>query len=68
MEDLCLKLAQQIGLSGQQVKDLSLLALVHDLGKIGIPKKILFKDGPLTAEEWEFMRRHPCLLYTSRCV
>jgi diguanylate cyclase (GGDEF)-like protein/PAS domain S-box-containing protein len=59
MEDLCLKLAQQIGLSGQQVKDLSLLALVHDLGKIGIPKKILFKDGPLTAEEWEFMRRHP---------
>ena len=33
--------------------------LLHDIGKLGIPDAILTKEGPLTDEEWTFMRRHP---------
>ena len=38
-------------------------ALMHDVGKIGVPDAILLKPAKLTDEEWEFMRRHPALGY-----
>jgi len=47
------------GLTATQQADLTLLAQVHDLGKVGIPDHILFKPGPLTDEEWEIMKMHP---------
>jgi len=34
-------------------------ALLHDIGKIGIPDAILLKEGPLTPEEWKTMQQHP---------
>ncbi|MDD5730964.1 MAG: HD domain-containing protein, partial [Candidatus Omnitrophica bacterium] len=36
-------------------------ALLHDIGKIGIPEKILNKEAPLTADEWKIMKEHPVI-------
>lgn len=56
-----IKVAKILGLSKAERADLEKVALLHDIGKIGIPDQILLKPGPLTAEEWETMRRHPIL-------
>ena len=52
-------LAGQLGVAGYDLKVLCHGALLHDIGKIGVPDAILHKPGPLTDEEWEVMRRHP---------
>ncbi|MHB8157013.1 MAG: HD-GYP domain-containing protein [Desulfocucumaceae bacterium] len=51
-------LAEGICLSERRVADLRLLAQFHDIGKVGIPDRILFKPGPLTGEEAAEMHRH----------
>ncbi len=58
LTDLSLKMGELKGLSSGQLDNLTLLAQVHDLGKVGIPDKILFKKGPLTDKEWKIMRQH----------
>lgn len=55
---LCRYLGRALGLSPRELADLSLLAKVHDLGKVGIPDAVLQKVGELTADEWEIMRQH----------
>ncbi len=50
---------QQLGLPEDEVEDFRLAAGMHDLGKIGIPDRVLLKPGKLDAEEWAIMARHP---------
>ncbi len=59
LDELCLKMGEAVGLDRHRLTALSLVAQVHDLGKVGIPDNILFKKGRLTDEEWVIMRQHP---------
>lgn len=54
-------IAEQFGLKGTELEQLRLGALLHDIGKIGIPDAILFKPGKLTDEQWQIMKTHPLL-------
>ncbi|HYA26675.1 MAG TPA: diguanylate cyclase [Thermodesulfovibrionales bacterium] len=58
LEKLLVNLAAFIGLPESTTSELSLLARFHDIGKVGISDAILFKEGPLTSEEWMEMKRH----------
>jgi len=61
--DLTLKLARRFGLTRADIVHLRRGALLHDIGKIGIPDHILLKPGNLTEEEWVIMRQHPQFAY-----
>jgi diguanylate cyclase (GGDEF)-like protein/putative nucleotidyltransferase with HDIG domain len=54
-------LAEAIGLSPDDVSKVSMAALLHDIGKIGIPDKVLNKRGKLNKEDWEAIKSHPRL-------
>ena len=56
-----MQLAQALGIDGRDLVYVRRGALLHDIGKIGVPDSILRKRGPLTAEEWQIMRQHPTL-------
>jgi putative nucleotidyltransferase with HDIG domain len=51
-------IARELGLSGSDLDLLEQAALLHDIGKIGVPDAVLLKEGPLTAAEWVLMRSH----------
>jgi putative two-component system response regulator len=53
------RLGEDIGLQDDQVRALRLAGVVHDIGKIKVPDSVLLKPGPLSCEEWVFMREHP---------
>ncbi len=59
------RLARRMGLSLEQIIHARRGALLHDIGKIGIPDSILLKPGQLTGEEWEVMRQHPMYAYNA---
>ncbi|MEJ2356634.1 MAG: PAS domain S-box protein [Deinococcales bacterium] len=59
--ELTLRLGQAMGLSEEALVHVRRGALLHDIGKMGIPDAILQKPGPLTDEEWDVMRRHTML-------
>jgi len=57
--ELTLKLAERMGISQQEQVQMRRGALLHDIGKLGVPDHILHKPGKLTDEEWVIMRMHP---------
>ncbi|MEW6086476.1 MAG: PAS domain S-box protein [Chloroflexota bacterium] len=61
--DLTLKLAKAMGVGEKERVHIRRGALLHDIGKMGIPDRILLKPDVLTGEEWEIMRQHPVYAY-----
>ena len=58
LHDYAQQLGRSVGLSEERLNDLQLLARFHDLGKVGVPDRILFKPDRLTDEEFQEMKRH----------
>jgi HD-GYP domain-containing protein (c-di-GMP phosphodiesterase class II) len=56
--DLSAEVGSRLGMRGDDLRDLKLAALLHDIGKIGVPGEILNKQGPLNDEEFEVMKQH----------
>lgn len=61
--ELALRLCRKAGMSEGLLVHVRRGALLHDIGKLGIPDAILLKPGALTDEEWVIMRRHPLYAY-----
>jgi HD-GYP domain-containing protein (c-di-GMP phosphodiesterase class II) len=61
--DLTVQLARMTGMREEEIVHVRRGALLHDMGKMGVPDGILLKSGPLTDEEWILMRRHPQYAY-----
>ena len=57
--ELTVSMANRMGFSGEALMHIQRGALLHDIGKMGVPDNILLKPGSLTAEEWTIMRYHP---------
>jgi HD-GYP domain-containing protein (c-di-GMP phosphodiesterase class II) len=53
------RVAQELGMEESTFEDVEITALLHDIGKIGVPDSILRKPAKLTAEEYELMKKHP---------
>ena len=58
-----LELANALGIDQHEMTHIQRGALLHDIGKMGIPDSILLKPGPLTEDEWVVMRQHPSYAY-----
>ncbi len=61
--EMTIKLARELGCSEDEIVHIRRGALLHDMGKMGIPDEILQKPGPLTDDEWVVMRKHPLYAY-----
>ena len=61
--ELTVRIARHMGIDGDELANVRRGALLHDIGKMGIPDAILSKPGPLTEEEWQVMRLHPLFAY-----
>ena len=56
-------IAERLSLRGPELEEIGRGALLHDIGKIGVPDAVLLKPAKLTQEEWKEMRRHPDIGY-----
>lgn len=63
LRKLSLMLGSAINLPQNELDELELLSALHDIGKVGIPDKILMKRGRLNSKEWNIIKRHPEIGY-----
>jgi HD-GYP domain-containing protein (c-di-GMP phosphodiesterase class II) len=61
--EMTVRLAQAMNIPDDEIVHIRRGALLHDIGKMGIPDGILLKPGPLTDDEWVVMRKHPVYAY-----
>ena len=61
--DMTIQLARAMGIQEDAMIHIHRGALLHDIGKMGVPDNILLKPGPLTDDEWRAMRKHPVYAY-----
>lgn len=61
--EMTLRIARELGIKDENIVHIRRGALLHDLGKIGVPDSVLLKPGPLSEDEWAIMRRHPEYAY-----
>jgi putative nucleotidyltransferase with HDIG domain len=59
VKEIAVAIARAMHLPESEVETIGNAALLHDIGKIGVPTHILMKPGPLISVEWNVMRRHP---------
>jgi HD-GYP domain-containing protein (c-di-GMP phosphodiesterase class II) len=61
VSDIAVGIGRRLGFNGADLDAIEIGALMHDIGKIGIPESILHKPGPLDDDEWVIMKRHPVI-------
>jgi len=61
VSSVSMALAQRLSFTGADLDAIEIGALLHDIGKIGIPERILHKPGPLDDDEWRIMKEHPVI-------
>ena len=54
-------MGETLALDSEEISRVRTAALLHDIGKVGVPDEILHKPGPLDEREWEIMRQHPVI-------
>ncbi len=59
LQNYCGQIGKLLGISNKELDEMSLFAMLHDIGKVGIDDAILRKPGPLTDAEWLEMKKHP---------
>ncbi len=59
--DVAGRVGEALALDEEQISKLRTAALLHDIGKVGVPDEILHKPGPLDEREWDVMREHPVI-------
>jgi diguanylate cyclase (GGDEF)-like protein/PAS domain S-box-containing protein len=63
LSELSVAMGKRLNMAEHHISELKILAILHDIGKIGIPESILNKPGTLTPQEWEIMKKHPEIGY-----